>query len=207
MGHPHSLFPKRRKNMDFFNFLKWKPRKASKRSSGEILSKETASIANLELEQSLKLTKERYKCVSTVLEQHDKPCIYEFHTTAKGVPVFLCMDGNGSMIEIYNLNNNQDAVCRLRVMAEYESGIARIVLITGGMRMGHGRLAISRLVQYCAQSGIPSVLCSFIAPSKETAETFTYFFSKLGFNVSNSERNIWEAYLRVEPSENVPKQS
>jgi hypothetical protein len=115
------------------------------------------------------------------------------------------MDGNGSVIEIYNLNNNQDAVCRLRLMAEYERGIVRIVLITGGMRMGHGRLAISRLVQHCAQFGIPNIQCSFVAPSRETAETFACFFSKLGFNVSNSERNIWEAHLRVEPSENVPK--
>lgn len=158
----------------------------------------------IELEQSLKLTKERYKCVSTVMEQHDKPCIYEFHTTSKGVPVLICIGGDGSLIEVYNLNNNQEAICRLRLMAEYGDRTAKIVLITGGMRMGHGRLAVSRLVQYCAQSGIPNVLCSFIAPSKETAETFAYFFTKLGFNVSNCERNIWEAHLMVKPSENVP---
>lgn len=188
--------------MDFLNFLKLKPWKATKHISGGIQN-ENASIPNLELEQSMKRTMERYKCVSTVLEQHGKPCIYEFHTTSKGVPVFICMGDNCSVIEIYNLNNNQDAICRLKLMAEYGDGTAKIVQITGGMRMGHGRLAVSRLVKYCAQSGIPSVLCTFIAPSKETAETFSYFFTKLGFNVSNPVRNIWEAHLRVEPSEKV----
>lgn len=56
--------------------------------------------SNIELEQSLKRTMERYRCVSAVLEQHSNPCIYEFLTTSKGVPAFLCMDRNGSSIEI-----------------------------------------------------------------------------------------------------------
>lgn len=77
--------------------------------------------------------------------------------------------------------------------------------IIGGMRMGHGRLAVSRLAELCSQSGISSVVCSFTAPTTETAETFSYFFTKLGFHVSNIDRNIWEASLRVEQSENVPK--
>lgn len=191
--------------MDFFNFIKWKPWNASTRNIDKSQQRENIPPATLELE-ALKRTKERYKCVSRVLEQHDRPCIYEFHTTTRGVPVFLCMDGDGSAIEVYNLNNNPDAVCRLKLNAEYRDGTAIIKLITGGMRMGHGRLAVSRLVRHCAQSGIPNVQCTFIAPSREMAETFAYFFAKLGFNVSNTERNIWDAHLRVEQGNIVPKQ-
>lgn len=125
----------------------------------------------------------------------------------KGVPVFLCLVGDGSLIEVYNLNNNEEAICRLKLTTEFEGDTARIVQIVGGMRMGHGRLAISRLVQHCIQSGISNVHCTFIAPTIETAETFSYFFTKLGFHVTNTERNIWEAHLRVEQSKNVLKQS
>ncbi len=184
--------------MKLFDFLKRNPEKTP--------DKATPIVEYLDMEQTLKRTKERFKCVTAVLERQNKPCIYEFHTTSKGVPVLLCIDAFATEIEIYNLNTNPDAECRLKVKAETTGEVIRIVQITGGMRMGHGRLAVSRLVQHCTNTGVKRLECTFMATSDETAEIFSYFFTKIGFHVFNAERNVWVAHYHVEPSKNVSKQ-
>lgn len=184
--------------MKLFDFLKRNPKKTEENPM--------SIIAYHDMEQALKRTSERFKCLMTVLERQGKPRIYEFHTTSKGVPVLLCIDAMGTEIELYNLNTNPNAECRLKLKAETIEDVVRIVQITGGMRMGHGRLAVSRLIQQCIQIEVKRLECTFMATSKERAEIFSYFFTKIGFHVFNSERNVWVAHLQVEPSKNYPNQ-
>lgn len=100
--------------MDLLDFFKIR---GSVRNDNKIPTNNSNIGSNIELEQSLKRTMERYRCVSAVLEQHGKPCTYEFHTTSKGVPVIMCLNESNTEIKIYNLNNNEDAVYRLKLVA------------------------------------------------------------------------------------------
>lgn len=134
-----------------------------------------------ELEQSLKLTKERLQCIMNVLQNQVDPKLYELHTTDKGVPVLVSIDPRGGKVKVFNINNNPDGRYLLRLDAQYENNDVEIVNIGGGIGLGHGKIAVERFVHHCINNGIEKVFVRYSPPDKTHETRFINFFTKCGF--------------------------
>lgn len=155
----------------------------------------------VQLEQSLKFTKDRFFCLMNVMKSHPTPTQYEFHTTTKGIPVVLCIADEGRELKLYNLNNNHEANCMLRLSATYFGKEANITNIVGGVRLGHGRLAIERFLELCKNKEIEKASTQFLVIEKDTEKALTGFFAKFGFEVYDQVGYLWT--LRINLHENI----
>lgn len=174
------------------------------RRGKNLLEKEDQDLINkawqqkcAELEHTLKRSQERYLCLHNVMERHKRPMVYEFKITSKGIPVVLCMDMESCTIELYNLNNNPDAQLMLKLSALQIGREASIVHVAGGVRLGHGQLAVEYFLEYCKLYHIKRVTTKFTAKDRETEKELVGFFSKCGFTVLNQVGVVWEMAYRV----------
>lgn len=152
-----------------------------------------------ELEHSSKRSQERYQCLVNAMVQHSRPAMYTFKTTSKGIPVLLCVDMDGCHIELYNLNNNPEAQLMLKLSALRLGREASIVHIGGGVRLGHGQLAVAHFLEYCKLHHISRVTTRFTANDKETERELVGFFTKCGFSVVAQVGAVWELELLLGP--------
>lgn len=134
-----------------------------------------------ELEQSLKLTKERLQCIMNVLQTHVNPKLYEFHTTDKGVPVLVSIDPIGGNVKVFNVNNNPDGRYLLRLDSQYENRDVEIISMGGGIGLGHGKIAVESFVNHCIKNGFEKVFIKYSPPDKAHETRFISFFTKCGF--------------------------
>ena len=137
------------------------------------------------LEQSLKISEARLSCITKVLGKQVSPAIYEIHTTDKGIPVVVCIANNGTEIYVYNLNNNPEGHSMLSLKATYHGNTCKILNLNGGIRLGHGTLAVERLKHHCKARGYAEVRVQFLAKEKEIALKLKSFFFKCGFETHN----------------------
>lgn len=144
-----------------------------------------------ELEHTLKFTQDRFHCLMNIMASHQTPAQYEFHTTTKGIPVLLCIVNEGRELELYNLNNNREANCMLRLSGVYFGTEAKVVNISGGIRLGHGSLAVERFLKLCKDKGVEKVRTEFMVMEKDLEEKLTRFFAKCGFEVSSQVGCNW----------------
>lgn len=142
-----------------------------------------------ELEQNLKLAKERMHCVMNILKSNSKPKLYEFHTTDKGVPVLVSINMAQGRLKVYNINNNTEGIYTLRLDAAYRDNDAEITNIGGGIGLGHGKIALERFVHHCIMNGIENVSVRYSPPDKTHETRFIRFFTKCGFQLMKQEGN------------------
>lgn len=151
-----------------------------------------------ELEHALKRSQERYLCLANAIALHNRPIWYELKSTSKDIPVLLCTDAEGWTIELYNLNNNPDAKLILKLTGLCVGREASIVHIGGGVRLGHGQLAVEHFVKLCREKSISKINTRFVAKDKETEKELLGFFSKCGFSVVAQVGMIWDMAYSVE---------
>lgn len=171
------------------NFKLWWRNKATKEQKNReaMLAEKCA-----DLEHSLKRSQERFRCLVSILKSLDKPMSHEFHTTSKGIPVLLCMDAEGREISVYNLNSNPEANCMLRLKAVYMGNEAVLMQIAGGVRLGHGSLAVNSFLNHCRTKGIEKVSTQFMAIEDKVQKDLLGFFSSCGFSVTMQVGTLWD---------------
>lgn len=138
-----------------------------------------------DLEFHNKCNLQRYLCLKNVMEQYPSPVQFQFHNTRKGIPVVVCIGGEGLDVRVYNLNANPEALCLLRIRAVFEENQARIIRISGGARLGHGQLAMECWLSLCQQRNIQKATVQFVPLDQEEQRKLTNFFSRCGFVLSN----------------------
>ncbi len=170
----------------------------------EITPLDTLKAKCAEQEQSLKFTQDRFLCLMGVTASHKTPVLYEFHTTAKGIPVLLCIADEGRELKVYNINNNAEANCMLRLSATYFGKEASITNIVGGVRLGHGCLAVARFLELCQDKGVGKASVQFLVMDKDTQVELTHFFKKCGFKVASHIGCNWEMSANTNKSTILP---
>lgn len=152
-----------------------------------VARREEPSNSNLlakcaELEQNLKLSKERLQCIMSIIKSHSNPKLYEFHTTEKGIPVLVSISMEHGRLKVFNINNNPNGNYMLRLDAKYFNKVAEITNIGGGIGLGHGKMAVERFVHHCIGIGLEKVLVRYSPPDKDHEIRYLGFFSKCGFH-------------------------
>ncbi len=134
---------------------------------------------------------QRYLCLKNVMEQCPSPVQFQFHNTRKGIPVVVCIGGEGLDVRVYNINANPEALCLLRLIAVFEENQARIIRISGGARLGHGQLAIECWLNLCKQRNIQKATVQFVPLDQEEQRKLTSFFLRCGFVLSKHTGNTY----------------